>query len=138
MVLPRGPADEEREKNVDEVRVYESRELAVPATVGENGRLEAALMRFAVLPALEICFRCPEELAQVSEPEKEYGGTTEVTVPYEGIAEELEGKELVQYQRPYFVQFADGPHGIVGRASHILWYVRSGEVLRLQSADAPD
>lgn len=37
MVLPRGPADEEREMNVDEVRVYELQEPGVLATVGENG-----------------------------------------------------------------------------------------------------
>lgn len=101
-------------------------------------------MGFAVPPALEIVLDTVKSSRKYPNLKKNacvawvVGCTTEVTVQYEGIAEELEGKELVKYKRPYFAKFPDGPHGRVGRASRILWCVRSGEVLRLQSADATD
>ena len=34
---------------------------------------------------------------------------TEITVQYEGIAEELEGIELAKYKKIYFAEFTDGP-----------------------------
>lgn len=37
------------------------------------------------------------------------GCTTEVTVQYEGLAQELEGEELAKYQKTYFAKFTDGP-----------------------------
>lgn len=37
------------------------------------------------------------------------GCTTEVTVQYEGVAQELEGEDLVKYKKTYFSAFPDGP-----------------------------
>jgi len=102
--------------NVEEVFQFMNRErLAVLATVDERGRPEAALMGFAVTPELEIIFdtvkssrkypnlKCNPRVAWV------IGCTTEVTVQYEGVAEELEGEELAKYKKTYFAAFPDGP-----------------------------
>jgi hypothetical protein len=37
------------------------------------------------------------------------GCTTEITVQFEGEAEELEGAQLTKYKRTYFAKFPDGP-----------------------------
>jgi len=37
------------------------------------------------------------------------GCTTEITIQYEGIAEELEGERLAKYKKVYFAAFPDGP-----------------------------
>ncbi len=44
------------------------------------------------------------------------GCTTEVTVQYEGEAEELEGEALAKYKAIYFQKFTDGPRGKIGQA----------------------
>jgi len=101
--------------NVEEVFEFMNREsLAVLATVGENGHPEAALMGFAVTPELEIIFDTVKSSRKYPNLKKNarvawvIGCTTEVTVQYEGIAEELEGEELANYQKTYFAKFADG------------------------------
>lgn len=102
--------------NVDEVYEFMKREsLAVLATVSEFGQPEAALMGFAVTPELEIIFdtvrssRKYPNLKQNPRVAWVIGCTTEVTVQYEGIAEELQGEELAKYQKTYFAKFTDGP-----------------------------
>lgn len=102
--------------NVDEVFSFMNREsLAVLATVGENGQPEAALMGFAVTPELEIVFDTVKSSRKYPNLKKNprvawvIGCTTEVTVQYEGIAEELQGPELVKCKRAYFTKFPDGP-----------------------------
>lgn len=102
--------------NVDEVFQFMNHEsLAVLATVGENEQPEAALMGFAVTPALEIIFDTVKSSRKYPNLKKNprvawvIGCTTEVTVQYEGIAEELGGDELVKYKRPYFAKFPEGP-----------------------------
>jgi len=102
--------------NVSEVFEFMNREsLAVLATVGENGQPEAALMGFAVTPELEIIFDTVKSSRKYPNLKKNprvawvVGCTTEVTVQYEGIAEELEGGELAKYQKTYFAKFPDGP-----------------------------
>ncbi|HYA62395.1 MAG TPA: pyridoxamine 5'-phosphate oxidase family protein [Candidatus Sulfotelmatobacter sp.] len=102
--------------NVDEVFQFMNCErLAVLATAGENGQPEAALMGFAVTPELEIIFDTVRSSRKYPNLKKNprvawvIGCTTEVTVQYEGIAEELEGEELARYKKPYFAKFPDGP-----------------------------
>ena len=102
--------------NVDEVfQFMNSEHLAVLATTGENGQPEAALMGFAVTPELEIIFDTVRSSRKYPNLKKNprvawvIGCTTEVTVQYEGIAEELEGEELARYKKPYFAKFPDGP-----------------------------
>ena len=102
--------------NVGEAFAFMNREsLAVLATVDETGQPEAALMGFAVTPELEIIFDTVKSSRKYPNLKKNprvawvIGCTTEVTVQYEGIAEEVEGEELVKYKRPYFAKFPDGP-----------------------------
>lgn len=102
--------------NVDEVFQFMNQaSLAVLATVAENGQPEAALMGFAVTPELEIIFDTVKSSRKYPNLKKNprvagvIGCTTEVTVQYEGIAEELVGEQLAKYKRPYFAKFPDGP-----------------------------
>jgi general stress protein 26 len=102
--------------NVEEVYEFmRSERLAVLATVGENMRPEAALMGFAVTPELEIVFDTVKSSRKYPNLKKNpqvawvIGCTTEVTVQYEGVAEELEGEELANYKKIYFATFPDGP-----------------------------
>lgn len=102
--------------NVEEVFEFMNREsLAVLATVSEGGQPEAALMGFAVTPDLEIIFDTVKSSRKYPNLKKNprvawvIGCTTEITVQYEGIAEELQGAELAKYKQPYFAKFPDGP-----------------------------
>jgi general stress protein 26 len=102
--------------NVDEVfQLMNSESLAVLATSGENAQPEGALMGFAVTPALETIFDTVRSSRKYPNLKKNpgvalvIGCTSEVTVQYEGIAEELQGEELAKYKRPYFAKFPDGP-----------------------------
>lgn len=102
--------------NVDEVfQFMNSQRLAVLATVSEQMRPEAALMGFAVTPELEIIFDTVKSSRKYPNLKKNprvawvIGCTTEVTVQYEGVAEELEGEDLAKYKKTYFTTFPDGP-----------------------------
>src|SRR6201988_3376042 len=89
--------------------------LGVLTTVTTSGQPQAALMGFAVTPGLEIIFDTVKSSRKYPNLKKNprvawvIGCTTEVTVQYEGLARELEGKELAKYQKTYFAKFADGP-----------------------------
>lgn len=73
-----------------------------------------------------------EELAEICDLEKNpavawvIGSTTEVTVQYEGVAEELEGEELAKYKKTYFAAFPDGPARESWPGITYLWCARSG------------
>jgi general stress protein 26 len=102
--------------NVEEVFEFmNSGRLAVLSTVDEQGRPEAALMGYAVTPELEIVFDTVRTSRKYPNLKKNprvawvIGCTSEVTVQYEGIAEELEGAELAKYKKTYFAAFPDGP-----------------------------
>lgn len=103
--------------NINELYQFmKSERLAVLATVGNDNRPEAALMGFAVTPELEIIFdtvksaRKYPNLKNNSRVAWVIGCTTEVTVQYEGIAQELETpEELTKYKKTYFEAFPDGP-----------------------------
>ena len=102
--------------NVEEVYQFMKNErLAVLATVAEDGQPEAALMGMAVTPQLEIVFDTVKSSRKYPNLKKNprvawvVGCTTEVSVQYEGIAEELEGEELAKYKKMYFSVFPDGP-----------------------------
>jgi hypothetical protein len=72
-------------------------------------------MGFAVTPEPEIIFdtvRSSRKYANLKENPRvawAAGCTTEVTVQYEGEAEELEGEALAKYKRICFQKFTDGP-----------------------------
>jgi general stress protein 26 len=102
--------------NVEETFCFMAGErLGVLATVGEGGRPEAALMGFAVTPELEIIFDTVKSSRKypnlIKNPHVAWvvGCTTEVSVQYEGEAEELEGEKLAKYKKIYFAKFTDGP-----------------------------
>ncbi len=102
--------------NVEEVfQFMNSERLAVLATVGDEAKPEAALMGFAVTPELEIIFDTVKSSRKYPNLKKNprvawvIGCTTEVTVQYEGVAEELAGEELAKYKKTYFSAFPDGP-----------------------------
>lgn len=102
--------------NVEETfRFMAGERLGVLATVGEGGRPEAALMGFAVTPELEIIFDTLKSSRKYPNLKKNphvawvVGCTTEVSVQYEGEAEELERETLAKYKKIYFAKFTDGP-----------------------------
>ena len=102
--------------NVDEVYRFMDRErLAVLATTDEKGQPEAALMGFAVTAELEIIFDTVRTSRKYPNLKKNprvawvVGCTSEITVQYEGVTQELEGEELAKYKKVYFAAFPDGP-----------------------------
>jgi uncharacterized pyridoxamine 5'-phosphate oxidase family protein len=102
--------------NVEDVYQFmKSERLAVLTTIGEDVQPEAALVGFAVTAGLEIIFDTVKSSRKYPNLKKNpkmawvVGCTTEVTVQYEGVAEELEGEELAKYKRTYFAAFPDGP-----------------------------
>jgi general stress protein 26 len=104
------------EMNVEELYGFMKKEkLGVLATVTGDGQPEAALMGIAVTPELEIVFDTVKSSRKYPNLKKNprmawvVGCTTEVTVQYEGIAEELAGEELAKYKKTYFAAYPDGP-----------------------------
>ena len=102
--------------NVEEVYAFlEGDRLGVLSTARKDGRPESALMGFAATPELEIIFDTVKSSRKYpilkENPRVAWviGCTTEVSVQYEGVAEELEGEELAKYKKIYFRKFTDGP-----------------------------
>jgi general stress protein 26 len=102
--------------NVEEVfRFLDGEKLGVLATVAVDGSPEAALMGVVATPELELIFDTVKSSRKYpnlkSNPRVAWviGCTSEITVQYEGIAEELEGIELAKYKKIYFAKFTDGP-----------------------------
>lgn len=93
----------------------DSERLGVLTTCSNSGQPQAALMGFAVTPDLEIIFDTVRTSRKYSNLKANprvawvVGCTTEVTVQYEGDAEELEGEALARYKAIYFQKFPDGP-----------------------------
>jgi general stress protein 26 len=101
---------------VEEIFQFVKQEqLGVLATLGENAQPEAALLGFAVTPQLEIVFDTVKSSRKYPNIKRNprvawvIGCTTETTVQYEGLAQELEGEELTRYKKVYFATFPDGP-----------------------------
>ncbi len=101
--------------NVEEVfKLMDGERLAVLATVDEDRRVEAALMGFAVTPELEVIFDTVKNSRKYPNLKKNprvawvIGCSTEVSVQYEGVAEELEGQKLAKYKKIYFAKFPEG------------------------------
>ena len=102
--------------NVQEVFEFmNNQRLAVLATVTDSGRPQAALLGIAVTPQLEIIFDTVKSSRKYPNLKKNphvawvVGCTTEVSVQYEGLAEELAGEELAKYKKIYFAAFPNGP-----------------------------
>jgi general stress protein 26 len=106
----------EAKMNLQEVfRFMDSERLGVLTTATNSGQPQAALMGFAVTSQLEIIFdtvRSSRKYPILKENPRVawvLGCTTEITVQYEGEAEELEGEALAKYKPVYFQKFTDGP-----------------------------
>jgi len=102
--------------NVQEVYEFMSKErLAVLSTVTSDGQPQSALMGMAVTAQLEIIFDTVRSSRKYPNLKKNprvawvVGCTTEISVQYEGLAEELAGEELARYKKTYFAAFPDGP-----------------------------
>ncbi len=102
--------------DIEEVYRFMSGErFAVLSTLGPDEQPEAALVGFAVTPELELIFDTVKESRKYPNLKKNprmawvIGCTTEVSVQYEGVAEELDGEELAKYKKTYFAKFLDGP-----------------------------
>ncbi len=89
--------------------------LGVLATVADDGTPQAALMGVAATPELELIFDTVKSSRKYPNLKKNprvafvIGCSSEVTVQYEGIAEELAGESLAKYKKIYFAKFTDGP-----------------------------
>lgn len=101
--------------NVREVYEFMNKErLAVLSTVTSDGQPQSALMGMAVTPQLEIIFDTVKSSRKYPNLKKNprvawvIGCTTEVSVQYEGLAEELASEELAKYKKTYFATFPDG------------------------------
>lgn len=102
--------------NKEEVyRFMDAERLAVLATVSEGGQPEAALMGMAVTPELEIVFDTLRSSRKYPNLKRNprvawvIGCLSEISVQYEGVAEELAGEALTHYQQTYFARFPNGP-----------------------------
>ncbi|RXZ42621.1 pyridoxamine 5'-phosphate oxidase family protein [Crenobacter cavernae] len=88
---------------------------AVLATVGADGRPEAALVGFIVTPALELVLdtsqlsRKYQNLRLNPQVALVIGWKDKVTLQYEGTACEPVGDELAHCKQAYFAHFPDGP-----------------------------
>lgn len=101
--------------NLDDVFAFlDGERLGVLSTVASDGSPQAALMGVVATPELELIFDTVKSSRKYpnlkSKPSVAFviGCTTEVTVQYEGIAEELEGTKLEKYKKVYFAKFTDG------------------------------
>src|SRR5271166_5915057 len=106
----------EKKMNIEEVfRFMNGERLGVLATATNAGRPEAALMGFAVSPGLEIIFdtvRSSRKYPNLKENPRVawvVGCVSEISVQYEGEAEELAGEAMAKYKKIYFQKFTDGP-----------------------------
>lgn len=89
--------------------------LAVLATIAADGSPQCALVGFAVTPELEIVFdtvstsRKYANLMTNAKAAFVIGWEHEVTVQYEGVAQQLRGDNAQAYKRVYFSAWPDGP-----------------------------
>ncbi len=89
-------------------------DLAVLATVSPTHTSESALVAVAVTPDLELIFdtvRSSRKYTNLKEnPSISFviGWKGEITLQYEGVAEEPVGDELHRYKSLYFARYPDG------------------------------
>jgi hypothetical protein len=129
--------------NVQEVYEFMNKERL--SIITDSGLPQPALMGMAVTPQLEVIFDTVRSSRKYPNLKKNprvawvVGCTTEVSVQYEGLAEELAGEELAKYKKIYLGAFTDGP--VRGElAGHYLFCCATnvGQVLRLQSRTPED
>jgi uncharacterized pyridoxamine 5'-phosphate oxidase family protein len=88
--------------------------LAVLSTVSPENSPQAALMGVAITRDLEIVFDTRNTTRKYANLQRNpgiafvIGCTSEISIQYEGVAEELSGAELERYLPIYFAAFPDG------------------------------
>ena len=91
-----------------------ARKFAVLATVHARGGPEAALVGIAVTPDLELIFDTTDATRKYANLEADpriafvIGWDKEVTLQYEGVADEPQGEELARLKEIYFGTFPEG------------------------------
>ena len=89
--------------------------LGVLSSIGASGTPQSALVGFAITKDLAIVFDTVKSSRKygnlIARPACSFvfGWAGEQTVQYEGIAQELSGATLQQYQEIYFRAWPDGP-----------------------------
>jgi len=123
----------------------DSERYGVLTTATNSGQPEAALVGFAVTSALEIIFdtvRSSRKYPNLKEnPRVAFvaGCTTEITVQYEGEAEETGRRGAGEIQADLFPEiYRRAGTGELGRDNVFRGAAEVGEVLRLQSGEAAD
>jgi general stress protein 26 len=100
--------------HVDLFHFIEQSKLGVLSSIGPSGKPQSALVGFAVTDDLRIVFNTVKTSRKYGNLKARptcsfvFGWTGEQTVQYEGIAEELGGMQLQQYQEVYFQPWPDG------------------------------
>ncbi len=99
----------------DLLRFLQRHRLGVLATVSESGAPESAVVGIAVSDDLEIFFDTLETTRKCRNLRRNphisfvIGWDSEITVQYEGVAEEPTGVELDRLKKVYFAVYPDGP-----------------------------
>lgn len=88
-------------------------DLAVVSSLSPDGTPQSAVVGFAVTPELEIIFDTVSQSRKyrnlkTREQCSIVMWTAEITVQYEGIAEEPTGEDLDRYKEVYFKKLPDG------------------------------
>jgi uncharacterized pyridoxamine 5'-phosphate oxidase family protein len=89
--------------------------IGVLATISESGAPESAVVGIAVTDGLELVFdtlnntRKCRNLRRNPNISFVIGWDDEITVQYEGIADEPKGEELARLKQIYFAAYPDGP-----------------------------
>jgi general stress protein 26 len=89
--------------------------LGVLATVSETGAPESAVVGVAVTDRLELVFDTLDNTRKCLNLRRNpnisfvIGWDKEITVQYEGIADEPKGQELDRLKQVYFAAYSDGP-----------------------------
>jgi general stress protein 26 len=92
----------------------EQSKLGVLSSIGPAGKPQSALVGFAVTEGLQIVFDTVKTSRKYGNLKAwpacsfVFGWTGEQTVQYEGIAEELGGRQLQRYQDVYLRTWPDG------------------------------
>jgi len=113
--------------------------LGVLSTIADSGTPQSALVGIAVTPALEIIFDTVKSSRKYPNltvrPACSFviGWAGEQTVQYEGIAEELQGRELKRCQDIYFQAWPDGPTRLTWPG--IVYFVVKPKWIRYSSFD---
>jgi hypothetical protein len=102
---------------MNQAGVYEfvaTQKLAVVSSIAPGGTPQSALVGIAVTPEFEIVFDTLNTTRKyrnlIATPECSFviGGSSEVTVQYEGAAEEPAGAERERWKEIYFGTWPDG------------------------------